>query len=135
MKCLFSFLLLSLTIASCNNKKTFKANQSTYEIKPGETFEINVPENPSTGYHDCWLAQNNAKAISLVKQEYFQEGSKDCDGCGGTALFTFKAIAEGTDTIKIANCPTAREQKDCSAYSEGDKDVEVRGAFIAVVKK
>lgn len=130
--CRFILFILIAVFALAACKQSFKPNQKQYEIKVGETFEINIYQNPSTGYENCWLNQKKATAVSVYSQEFFRQGAKDCNGCGGTLVYTFKGIAPGTDTIKMATCPTLRENKPCTAYS--DDIVKPDSSFIIIVK-
>lgn len=121
-----SMVSMSLT-TGCNSKPSKERN----EVSVGETFQISVKENQSTGYEMCWVNKKDAKAISLVNKESKNDGRPDCAGCGGTAIFTFKGIAPGTDTIKLVNCPGLRDKKTCDECSAGEGTVD---KFIAVVK-
>jgi len=120
-----AFLLFSV---GCKPKRTSPNERN--EISVGETFQIRIKENPSTGYENCWINKKDAQAVSLVKKEYKQEGSSDCAGCGGTATFTFKGISAGTDTIKLVNCPGPRNNESCDECSEEGEATK----FVAVVK-
>lgn len=44
-------------------------------------------------------------------------------GSGGTEILTFRAIKNGKDTIKISNCPTGPEHKDCNQFSEDSTEI------------
>lgn len=126
---LFGFIIIIFFTSACNSNS--KPSKEYNEVAIGETFEIRVKENKSTGYEMCWVNKKDARAISLVKKNYKREGASDCAGCGGTATFTFKGMSAGTDTIKLVNCPGLRENKSCDECSVGDAKVE---KFIAVVK-
>jgi len=131
IKLLFFATGILFALAGCEKK--FEENKDTYEIMVGETFTINLGENLSTGYSNCWINKLKAGSISLIRSEHFRKGSYDCNGCGGTTVYTFKGIAEGIDTIIMANLPAIRDQKDCSAYPEDS--VRIDKKFIITVKK
>lgn len=127
---LFFLAVASLLLnGGCEPKHTPASDRN--EVMIGETFQIHIKENPSTGYENCWINKKDALAVSLVKKEYKQEGSSNCAGCGGTATFTFKGIAAGTDTIKLVNCPGPKNNQSCDECSEQESEAT---KFIAVVK-
>lgn len=122
--------MISILFSSgCNPKHTSPKERN--EVAIGETFQIRIKENPSTGYQTCWMNKEDALAVSLVKKEYKQEGSSDCAGCGGTATYTFKGIAPGTDTIMLANCRGVRADETCDGCAANEGQVN---KFIATVK-
>ena len=111
----------------CNYYKS--GENKNFELKVGETLEIRLYENGSTGYSNCWLNENKSKKLKLVNRKY--ENSLNAklgyDGAGGIITLIFKAQEKGIDTIKIANCPLGRENKNCSDYSE--KNIETDNEF------
>lgn len=128
IKVLFS-LSSVLFFVACQSKP--QAKKITDDLSVGQTFEIRIGENQSTGYEICWINKQEAHAISLVKKEY-KISNSNCIGCAGTAVFTFKAIAAGKDTIKLASCPTLREGKNCDDVSKnGITEVE---NYVAVIR-
>ena len=86
----------------------------------GETFKIELGENGSTGYSNCWINEQNFKHVKLIHTEYTPSlnAKLGYDGAGGTTTYIFNAVSKGTDTLKVAACPTAREGKVCSDFNE-----------------
>lgn len=99
----------------------------------GTTFQITLDENPSTGYSNCWINKQKIRHVTLIHTEYKPSlnAKLGYDGAGGTTTFTFNAVSKGTDTLKVAACPTGREMKDCSAFNE--KNTEPDNIFVVTV--
>lgn len=115
-------------IRFCNYYKS--GENKNFELKVGETLEIRLYENGSTGYSNCWLNENKSKKLKLVDRKYEKSlyAKLGYDGAGGITTLFFKAQEKGIDTIKIANCPLGPENKNCSDYSE--KNTETENEFI-----
>lgn len=109
-----------------NVYKLYKLNnKESYNIKIGETFEINLNQNYTTGYENCWLNKNEVKIVENIKTEYTSDSDdKNIVGGGGILTFSFKGIKKGCDTIKFSNCPTLRERKKCEEYISTNTEVE-----------
>jgi predicted secreted protein len=84
----------------------------TIKLVAGETFNIALNENPSTGAHTAWLQM--PEGITLVSHNFEQYwySQKDCEGCGGITTYTFKTTLPGTYTLTAADCPPG---KNCTA--------------------
>lgn len=100
-------------------------NKESYNIKIGETFEINLNQNYTTGYENCWLNKNEVKIVENTKTEYTSDSDdKNIIGGGGILTFSFKGIKKGCDTIKFSNCPALRERKKCEEYTSTNTEAE-----------
>ena len=101
-------------------------NKESYNVKIGETFEINLNQNYTTGYVNCWLNQNQVKIVEKTKTEYKSDDSDDKNiiGGGGILTFSFKGVKKGCDTIKFSNCPVLRERKKCEEYTSKNTEVD-----------
>src|SRR5215216_3801283 len=60
-------------------------------VKAGETFDLMVPVNSSTGYHWDILPELDANIIEFVGQNYIAE-QPVMPGSGGVDVWTFRAI-------------------------------------------
>jgi predicted secreted protein len=74
-----------------------------FELSTGDYFTVKLQTNPSTGYSNYWINENKCRTVELISKEYDADWPQ-LDGSGGTAIWTFRAIAKGTDTIKISKC-------------------------------
>ena len=104
-------------------------NKECYHINVGETFEINLNENGSTGFINCWLNQNEIDIVEEINSEYVSDNNDELiPGAGGVLTIKFKGIKKGCDTIMFSNCPVLRERKKCEAYTT--KNTVVDDMFI-----
>jgi predicted secreted protein len=89
-------------------------------LHKGETFTIKLNVNGSIGSGHCWINEGKCHSVKEDLSWYVMSSKekKRCIGCGRTIYWTFKAVTQGTDTIKIKHCPTGRMQKSCSAFQE-----------------
>lgn len=77
-------------------------NGKTFTVKAGETVEVRVAGNLTTGY--AWMAALSDEDAVLLEQQgepVYVQDSADTDmvGTGGTYTFTFRA--EGEATLKL----------------------------------
>ena len=100
-KILFSILLVcTLVLVGCSKKDKKENKENDKPAKTGESFNIELESNPSTGY--VWTYEvDGDDAIALANR--YEEG-KDCedlDGCPGKEIYTVTATAEGNVTFKL----------------------------------
>lgn len=105
--------LLGMYLAGCgsgssDNGGVLKLGQSdngkTYTVKTGDTIEIVLAGNPTTGY--SWAAGMSDIDAALLQQvgepAYIQEETDNAVvGAGGTYTFTFKAADKGEALLKL----------------------------------
>lgn len=75
-----------------------------FTVKVGDTIEIVIPGNPTTGYEwKAALDQASAALLESLGEPVYAPGSTDKTlvGGGGTYTFTFKAVKSGQATIKL----------------------------------
>jgi inhibitor of cysteine peptidase len=75
-----------------------------YTVKVGDTIEVVLPGNPTTGF--SWIAALADKDAAVLVQQgepaYVQDAKEgNVVGSGGTYTFTFKATTAGTATLKL----------------------------------
>ncbi len=99
--------LVAITSAGCGSSAsaaggTLKVGQAdngkAYTVKVGDTIEVVIPGNPTTGF--SWaaaLAEKDAALIQQVGDPTYGTNSTDSSllGAGGIYTFTFKAAAKG----------------------------------------
>lgn len=79
---------------------TTKGTKDAMIKKVGETFEITLESNPTTGYMWEWSNNKDSTVVAKVSNKY--EGSKPAiPGSGGVEVFTFKALKAGKATLKL----------------------------------
>jgi inhibitor of cysteine peptidase len=73
-------------------------------VTAGETFELVVPSNPSTGYHWNIVPELDANIAEFVGQDYIAE-EPVAPGSGGMDVWTFRAVNPGDTTIVLGYYP------------------------------
>ncbi len=77
-------------------------NGSEVTLKVGDTFEISLAGNPTTGYQ--WMLMTNTEPVldHADDPEYVpDEVDKGVVGSGGTCTFTFEALEEGQVDLEL----------------------------------
>lgn len=69
-------------------------------VKAGETFDLVLPSNPSTGYHWNMDPELELNLVELVAQSYMAE-EPVMPGSGGVDVWTFRALNAGDTTIVL----------------------------------
>ncbi len=70
----------------------------------GETFDIVLVSNPSTGYHWEILPEPDETIIEFVAQNHIAE-EPVAPGSGGMDVWTFRAVSAGDATIMLGYYP------------------------------
>jgi predicted secreted protein len=87
-------------------------------VNAGETFEIVVPSNSSTGYRWNLTEALDENVIQLVDQNYIAE-QPIIPGSGGVEVWTFRAIGAADTTIVLGYYPpsNASEPEEVVTFS------------------
>ena len=75
-------------------------------VPAGETFDLVLPSNPSTGYHWDILPELDTNLVEFVQQNYFAE-QPVAPGSGGMDVWTFRAVNPGSTTVALGYYPPA----------------------------
>jgi inhibitor of cysteine peptidase len=113
--------LLLLVTGGCRNGQgvstTQPAGKDDIVTRVGQTFEIRVPSNPTTGYRWIIAPAVDEKIVHLVNQQYIRGGA-DMPGAGGEEVWTFKAVGAGRTEISMGylrpwemNTPVAKSRR------------------------
>jgi inhibitor of cysteine peptidase len=82
---------------------TPKGNGQAFEITVGETFQVSLPENPTTGYR--WIVYGSGMPfVSLDKEDYVtpeNDPARPILGGGGTKILTLKAAKPGETELSL----------------------------------
>lgn len=69
-------------------------------LHPGDTFEVRLPENPTTGYR--WrIAGWDPALLEAIRDEY-RAPSAGAPGAGGEHIWAFIARAPGNGSLRLA---------------------------------
>jgi len=95
-------------------------NGREFKISAGETFQISLPENPTTGYR--WeINGSGAPFVGLEKEEYAAPEDGPAGpvlGRGGTRSFIFKAVEPGrTELILRLRRSWEAESESAGSFS------------------
>ena len=77
-------------------------------VKAGETFDLVVPSNSSTGYHWDILPELDETMVEFVAQDYIAE-QPIIPGSGGVDVWTFRALNPGDTTVVLGYYPPGNE--------------------------
>lgn len=69
------------------------------EITSGQSFELCLPENPTTGFR--WVLNSKGEPVCTLVNEQFQSGGQ-MPGQGGRHCWQFQAVQSGTGTLKLS---------------------------------
>jgi inhibitor of cysteine peptidase len=95
-------LMILALAAGCSGKTTkldSEMNGQTITVKTGETIELKLAGNPTTGFD--WIVQNLDTTILSQSGEYSYKSDSNLVGSGGVMTFKFKAEAAGTTTLTL----------------------------------
>ena len=95
--------------ANVNSTGIEDANSMTsesvkYKIAIGETFEIKLKSNPTTGYKWKWLNKEAITVVDYTGNSYVTD-TPAMIGTGGNDTWTFTGIKSGTETIILGYGP------------------------------
>ena len=79
-------------------------NTQRITVQAGETFELVVPSNPSTGYHWEIIPELDEAIVQFVSQDYIAE-QPVMPGSGGMDVWMFRAVNAGDATIVLGHYP------------------------------
>jgi inhibitor of cysteine peptidase len=77
---------------------SYADNGGKAEARVGESFEVQLPENPTTGYR--WQLHLPVGPVLEVAEDSFA-GSQGAYGIGGLRCWRFRALQEGAFLLEI----------------------------------
>ncbi|MBF0169594.1 MAG: protease inhibitor I42 family protein [Nitrospinae bacterium] len=98
--------LLALLFVACGSSvrsedtRMYDRDVSGAEVLTRERFGVELPSNPSTGYQWRLAEPLEEEFVTLVGSDY-QESDSDAVGAGGTETWVFRAVGQGTTTIRL----------------------------------
>jgi inhibitor of cysteine peptidase len=86
-------------------------------VSQGQNFTSQLQSNPSTGYH--WEPTYDNSTITLVNRAFTSSVSTESAivGAGGTDLFTFQGIKQGTSIITFNNISPSNTTANSVSYT------------------
>jgi predicted secreted protein len=77
-------------------------------VAAGETFDLVVPSNSSTGYHWNIIPELDENIVQFVEQNYIAE-QPVLPGSGGVDVWTFRAVNAGDTTVVLGYYPPGND--------------------------
>ena len=79
---------------SAASKFSISDNGKSAVVQLGETFTVELHENPTTGYH--WEVEKDHSSIVTFRESRYIRDTDSMVGSGGLRVFTFEAVKPGT---------------------------------------
>jgi inhibitor of cysteine peptidase len=73
-------------------------NGGEVEVGLGESFEVRLPENPTTGYR--WRQRSSGEPAVALQADSFHPAGEGV-GAGGTRDWQFRAVHEGVARLQL----------------------------------
>ena len=83
-------------------------NTQLVTVKAGETFDLVLPSNSSTGYHWEIVPELDETMVQFVEQNYLAQ-EPIMPGSGGVDVWTFRAVNAGDTTIVLGYYPPGND--------------------------
>lgn len=113
----------STDTSSSSGSQQFTDLNQPIEVGVGETFEVVLDSNPTTGYSWRVEVSSGSDVVELKGEDYEPDPvSEDVVGGGGKDTFTFEAAKAGAATITFEYLPPG----------EPDKPAETKTAKVTV---
>ncbi|UKY54693.1 protease inhibitor I42 family protein [Streptomyces inhibens] len=99
-------VLTALTGCGLIGPATYDTDETAIEADSGEEFTLSVPSNASLG--ERWYVATPKPAAGVLRAtgEDQENSGSEADGAGGgSQLFHFKAVGQGSTRIRLIHCP------------------------------
>lgn len=89
----------STVSAAQSSSATQETTAAPSGLRAGDTFKIVLKSNPTTGYG--WTSHFNDALLEKLDDSFMASDAPGLVGVGGYHVFTFKALASGTSTLRF----------------------------------
>jgi len=95
-------LVIGMTAGCAAKASVYGKDDKNITVKAGESFVIQLDENPTTGYQ--WAVTISDESIVKLDKDDYQQQSAESGvvGAGGTRILTFKGLKQGTATVTLS---------------------------------
>lgn len=114
MKNLIVLIALVTLLFSCEKEEPFSNEIVSH---PGESFDIEMESNWSTGYHWYWTNNSDISIVDSIDLNYIIE-DPDLEGSSGTEIWTFKAKSLGEELLVFSYLGPGSTQNDVADTKE-----------------
>ena len=119
---LLIIVLAALAISAyiARNPSVIRINEAdagkTIELSTGDTLELSLEGNPTTGY--TWEVLSGQALLEQMSEVEFSAASQQLVGSSGQMLFKFEAVAAGETILEMAYLrPFERDVEPLQSYS------------------
>lgn len=95
----FLLILLFAQLQTACSKQTSGTGVDNYTLQIGQTVDITLNANPSTGYSWAWI--NKAAVTTVDSVASFSVTTNNVPGSPSQEIWRFKAIKAGFDSVKF----------------------------------
>jgi inhibitor of cysteine peptidase len=122
MKNLFVFFILAILLVGCTTSNPTAAPSTRpavtdpatpIEVQAGETFNIVIDDNPSTGYHWEFTDELDGNIVEFVSRDYTVD-EPVMPGSGGVDIWIFKALSAGQAQIALGSFPPGADDGEAA---------------------
>lgn len=97
-------VILLMAMVGCNGRLSETDPAIPIEATAGETFDIVIEANPTTGYEWRLVGALDETVVQFVAQDYEPDRPIN-EGSGGLDVWTFQAVAPGESKIVLGHYP------------------------------
>lgn len=95
-----ALFVMCLALFGCHKNVLYPGdNGKTFTFNVGESFEIKLPENPSTGYKWRMITIPQSQMIISQLADQFGNSASNVVGAGGERVFRYQVTNPGTVDI------------------------------------
>jgi len=109
MKKLFGLAFILILLTACAETPTVidldaANNGASLETTTGQTINITLDSNITTGYKWNLVTEPDAKVLKLLSSQYVEPGASNPPvvGAGGKEIWKFQTTGRGTASLKLA---------------------------------
>ncbi|NJN53263.1 MAG: protease inhibitor I42 family protein [Anaerolineae bacterium] len=99
-----TLFILLVTATSCTDNLTVTDTAVPLEAPAGETFDIVLKANVTTGYEWRLAEPLDESVVQFISSDY-ESDKPIAEGSGGLDIWTFQAVAPGTSQIVLGYFP------------------------------
>lgn len=107
MKILIILIAFMPFLLSCEKEGPYADEIKT---QTGESFDIELEANWSTGYHWSWINSSEITIVDSTDLNYISD--PDLEGSPGTEIWTFKALSAGEEILVFSYLSPWSTHKD-----------------------
>jgi inhibitor of cysteine peptidase len=98
LQVILSIFLFSQLQTACS-KQTTGSGVDNYNLQIGQTVDITLNANPSTGYSWTWINKGTVTTVDSIAA--ISVSTNNVPGSPSQQIWRFKAIKAGSDSIKF----------------------------------